>query len=160
MVKTRDVHKGYLPYTQEHILSQAFKFLHTPYGWGGMYGEQDCSKFIQEVYATVGIRLPRNSTSQSNVGESKLELEGLSKKSKHTLLKAMGMAGGSILHLKGHITLYLGEYKGEPYIIHTVWGSSSRHFALGRTAVTSLNFNNYLGKIDRLTNIISKEQTK
>lgn len=160
MVKTSHVHKGYLPYTQEHILSQAFKFLHAPYGWGGMYGEQDCSKFIQEVYATVGIRLPRNSTSQSNVGESKLELEGLSKKSKHTLLKAMAIAGGSILHLKGHITLYLGEYKGEPYIIHTVWGSSSRHFALGRTAVTSLNFNNYLGKIDRVTNIISEEQTK
>ncbi len=153
-VKTADVHKGYLKYTPENILSQAFKFLHMPYGWGGMYGEQDCSKFLQEVYATVGIRLPRNSASQSNVSDAKLELSGLSKQSKHTFLKNIGMVGATILHLNGHIVLYLGEYKGEPYIIHTVWGASSRHYALGRTAVTSLNFNNYLKKIDRLTNII------
>jgi len=152
-VKTANVHKGYLKYTPKNIITQAFKFLHLPYGWGGMYGEQDCSKFIQEVYATVGIKLPRNSMSQSKVSDARVELAGLSKTSKHTFLRTTGMAGGTILHLKGHIVLYLGEHKGEPYIIQTVWGSSSRHFALGRTAVTSLNFNGYLGKIDRLTNI-------
>jgi len=152
-VKTADVHKGYLKYTPKNILTQAFKFLNAPYGWGGMYGEQDCSKFLQEIYATVGIKLPRNSTSQSNASEATLELSGLSKTSKQTFLRNSSILGGTILHLKGHIVLYLGEYKGEPYIIHTVWGASSRHFALGRTAVTSLNFNNYLKKIDRMTNI-------
>jgi len=155
-VDSANLHKGYLDYTPKNILKQAFKFLHLPYGWGGMYGEQDCSKFIQEVYATVGVRLPRNSTSQSNVGESKIELSGISANSKHTFLKTSAKVGTTILHLKGHITMYLGENKGEPYIIHTVWGSSSRHFALGRTAVTSLNFNHYLNKIDRLTNITLK----
>jgi hypothetical protein len=153
-VKTADIHRGYLAYTPKNILRQAFKFLHAPYGWGGMYGEQDCSKFLQEIYATVGVKLPRNSLSQSNVSNTKLELSDLTKKSKHTFLKTSSMVGGTILHLKGHIVLYLGEYKGEPYIIHTVWGSSKRHYALARTAVTSLNFNNYLGKIDRLTNIM------
>ncbi len=152
-VETNNIHKGYLPYTAHNILRQAFKFLHAPYGWGGMYGEQDCSKFLQEIYATTGLHLPRNSASQSNVGEDKIELKGLSKESKHRLLKSSALAGITILHLKGHIVLYLGEYKGEPYIIHTVWGASSKHFALARTAVTSLNFNNYLKKIDRITNI-------
>ena len=152
-VKRANTHKGYLPYTSDTILTQAFKFLHLPYGWGGMYGEQDCSKFLQEVYATVGIKLPRNSASQSNASSVTIEFSGLSKGAKETFLRNSGVAGGTILHLKGHIVLYLGEYKGEPYIIHTVWGASSRHFALGRTAVTSLNFNNYLGKVDRLTNI-------
>jgi len=152
-VKTSNIHKGYLKYTAKNILTQAFKFLHAPYGWGGMYGEQDCSKFLQEVYASVGVKLPRNSTSQSNVGEAKINLAGISKTSKHNFLKSFSMTGATIIHLKGHIVLYLGEYKGEPYIIHTVWGESSRHFALGRTAVTSLNFNDYLKKIDQLTNI-------
>lgn len=152
-VKTANVHEGYLKYTAKNIFTQAFKFLHAPYGWGGMYGEQDCSKFLQEIYATVGVKLPRNSTSQSNVSDNTLELSGLSKTSKQTFLRTTALLGGTILHLKGHIVLYLGEYKGEPYIIHTVWGASSRHYALGRTAVTSLNFNNYLEKIDRLTNI-------
>ena len=155
-VKTANIHKGYLPYTPENILTQAFKFLHLPYGWGGMYGEQDCSKFIQEVYATVGLNLPRNSASQSNVSSNKIELDGVSKTSKETFLRNSAIVGGTILHMKGHIVLYLGEYKGEPYIIHTVWGNSSRHFALGRTAITSLNFDNYAKKIDRLTNIIEE----
>ena len=153
-VKTNNVHIGYLPYTPRNILTQAFKFLHLPYGWGGMFGEQDCSKFIQETYATTGIRLPRNSASQGNVGEAKINLELFTKEARHKELQKWGIVGGTILHLKGHITLYIGEYKGEPFIIHTVWGSSSKHFALGRTAVTSLNFNGYLGKIDKITNII------
>ena len=155
-VKSASVHKGYLKYNSENILTQAFKFLHAPYGWGGMYGEQDCSKFLQEVYATVGVKLPRNSASQSNAGDAKIELSGIEAEQKHTILQNAAQGGMSILHLKGHIVLYLGEYKGEPYIIHTVWGSSSRHFALGRTAVTSLNFNNYLKKVDRITNISLK----
>ncbi len=152
-VQTANVHKGYLKYTPKNILTQAFKFLNMPYGWGGMYGEQDCSKFIQEIYATVGLQLPRNSASQSNVSNAKLELSGLSNRSKQTFLRNTAIAGGTILHLKGHIVLYLGEYKGEPYIIHTVWGASKKHYALGRTAVTSLNFNGYLKKIDRLTSL-------
>jgi len=152
-IDSANVHEGYLAYTPRTILTQAFKFLNAPYGWGGMYGEQDCSKFLQEVYATTGVRLPRNSTSQSNIGEDKIELKDISKSSKEQFLRNSALSGATILHLKGHIVLYLGEYKGESYIIHTVWGASSKHFALGRTAVTSVNFNNYLNKIDRLTNI-------
>jgi len=152
-VKKSHVHVGYLPYTQENILSQAFKFLHLPYGWGGMFGEQDCSKFIQEVYATTGLKLPRNSASQSSVGNAKIELSPFDKNPKLPKIEKWAKAGVSIFHLKGHIVLYLGEYQGEPFIIHTVWGSASNHFALGRTAVTSLYFHDYLHKIDRITNL-------
>ena len=121
-----------------------------------MYGEQDCSKFLQEIYATTGLQIPRNSASQSKMGHAKIELNSFAKDRRYQQLNEWGKAGVSILHLKGHIVLYLGNYKGEPFIIHTVWGSSSRHYALGRTAVTSLNFNGYLGKIDRITNISLK----
>ena len=152
-VKQSNVHVGYLAYTQQNILSQAFKFLHAPYGWGGMFGEQDCSKFIQEIYATTGLRLPRNSASQSKVGNSKVEINIFDKNPRVQQINRWAKAGVSIFHLKGHIVLYIGTYQGEPFIIHTVWGSSAKHFALGRTAVTSLNFNDYLKKIDRITNI-------
>nr|MCH9740129.1 SH3 domain-containing protein [Campylobacterota bacterium] len=151
-IKTSDTHKGYLAYTPRNILLQAFKFLNAPYGWGGMYGEQDCSKFLQEIYATTGVMLPRNSASQSEVGTSQVVLEGLANNLKKDILNKSDI-GSTILHLPGHIVLYLGEYKGEPYIIHTVWGSSSKHFALGRTAVTPLRFNNYISQVDMATNI-------
>ncbi len=150
-IKANHTHKGYLAYTPNNILTEAFKFLNAPYGWGGSFGEQDCSKFIQEIYATVGIKMPRNSLSQSMVGDKFLDLAPLSKEAKSTLLINSAHIGATIVHLKGHIMLYIGEYKGEPYVIQTVWGDSNRHYPLGRTAVTSLNFNDYLSKIDRAT---------
>jgi len=152
-IKASDVHKGYLNYTPRNILQQAFKFINAPYGWGGMYGEQDCSKFLQEIYATVGIELPRNSSSQSKVGTEQINLTRLNEEQKIDKLNRTAEIGATILHLSGHIVLYLGEYKGVPYIIHTAWGSSDIHFALGRTAVTPLTFNNYLRQIDVSTTI-------
>jgi len=150
-IKKSDTHRGYLEYTTKNILLQAFKFLNAPYGWGGSYGEQDCSKFLQEIYSTVGLKIPRNSSSQSLTGSNFIELEDLSIEKKIELLSKKALIGATIIHLKGHIMLYLGSYKGEPYIIHTVWGSSKKYFPLGRTAVTSLKFNNYIEKIDRAT---------
>src|SRR3989338_3426894 len=42
-LKKEQASAGYLPYTPRNVLEQAFKLLNAPYGWGGMYGEQDCS---------------------------------------------------------------------------------------------------------------------
>ncbi len=153
-IKASDVHQGYLRYTPRNILQQAFKFLNAPYGWGGMYGEQDCSRFLEEVYATVGIHLPRNSSSQAKIGKKQIKLKGLSSVQKTDKLIKTSTVGATILHLSGHIMLYIGEYKGVPYIIHTAWGSSSRHFALGRTAVTPVTFNNYLRQFDMSTAVL------
>lgn len=150
LVAKSSVNRGYLSYTPRNILTQAFKFLNAPYGWGGSFGEQDCSKFIQEVFATVGLKLPRNSTTQSLIGYP-ISLEGLTKEGKINTILKIGEVGSTIIHLKGHIMLYIGEHKGEPFVIQTVWGESSRHFALGRTAVTSLRFNGYINRVDLIT---------
>jgi hypothetical protein len=150
-IKSTHLNKGYLSYTPKNILTQAFKFINAPYGWGGSFGEQDCSKFIQEIYATVGVKMPRNSLSQSSVGDRFFELDELTKEAKTDLLIESATIGTTIVHLKGHIMLYIGDYKGEPYVIQTVWGESKKHYALGRTAVTSLNFNDYIYKIDKAT---------
>ena len=65
-----DVHPGFLPYTARNIYKQALVMLNQPYGWGDMYGEQDCSRFLQMVFATVGIMLPRDSKDQAQVSNS------------------------------------------------------------------------------------------
>jgi gamma-D-glutamyl-L-lysine dipeptidyl-peptidase len=48
----------------------AFRYLHTPYLWGGksVFGV-DCSGFVQSVYKSVGIRLRRNASQQAQQGE-------------------------------------------------------------------------------------------
>ncbi|MBN2299248.1 MAG: SH3 domain-containing protein [Deltaproteobacteria bacterium] len=117
------LHHGYLPYTPRTIITQAFAMLNAPYGWGGMYGEQDCSRFIQEIFATVGIHLPRNSTQQAKVGMmAALFEENMPAPQRSAALFEHALAGISILQMRGHVMLYLGFFEGEPYAIHDMWG--------------------------------------
>ncbi len=139
------IHEGYLPYTPRAIIEQAFRMLNEPYGWGGMYGEQDCSRFIQEIFATVGISLPRNSSKQAQAG---VLIGKYSEKSpeeiklKTIIEKAAG--GITLLYLKGHIMLFLGSVNGHPYVIHETWGYSQKVWwgsiirVINRVAVTDL----------------------
>ncbi|MCK5594934.1 SH3 domain-containing protein [bacterium] len=131
-----DVHTGYLLYTKRNVSNQAFKLLHTPYGWGGMKGERDCSRFIMDVFACFGIRMPRNSSRQARMGE---EIAGLEKLS----------PGISTLCLPGHIMLYLGKDNGNYYVIHDTWAytegkwphAAKKH--IGRVAVSDLSLGEY-----------------
>jgi len=66
--KKADAHRGSLPYTPRSIIQQAFKMLGERYGWGGRGGRRDCSEFLRNTFATVGIRLPRNSQQQALAG--------------------------------------------------------------------------------------------
>jgi hypothetical protein len=136
---------GYLPYTARNILYQAFEMLNTPYGWGGMYGEQDCSRFVQEVFATVGITFPRNSADQAVVGDLLGEFTpATSPADRNSVLLDKATGGETLLYMKGHIMLYLGKVDNVPYVIHDVWGyhahvsGSDRVYKIGRVAVTDL----------------------
>ena len=145
-IKRSDIHRGYLPYTQRTIITQAFKFLNAPYGWGGMFGEQDCSKFLQEIYATVGIKLPRNSGEQEEAAKPLIAFDGPPAKRQKELM-LLGQPATTLLTLPGHIMLYLGTYRGTPYVIHTVWGEREGQNPVAKTAVSSLYFKSYLGKL-------------
>jgi hypothetical protein len=116
-----DVHRGFLPYTQENIAHQAFKMLDHPYGWGDLFGGRDCSRFIMDLFRTFGILMPRNSKEQALVGKDLglLEKKSIKEKSKK-LDQAVPLA--TTLRLPGHIMLYLGRDKGKHYVIHSIWG--------------------------------------
>ncbi len=151
-IRNSDIHLGYLTYTPRIILTQAFKFLNAPYGWGGMFGEQDCSKFLQEIYATVGLKLPRNSGEQEKTGKALIDFEGGREKRIDTLI-VKGTPASTLLYLPGHIMLYLGSYEGVPYMIHTVWGAIQGQNPIAKTAVTSVNFKAYIEKMDRASSL-------
>jgi hypothetical protein len=138
-----DVSAGYLPYTPRTILNQAFSMLDDLYGWGGMYGRKDCSAFLDEIFATVGIVLPRDSKDQAQVGgvafDDKIPLD-----QKIAALK-LSLPGAAILPMKGHIMLYLGTFNEKPYAIHAVWayrehkGEKDVPRILNRVTVSSLS---------------------
>lgn len=159
-----DVNEGYLPYSARTIYKQAFKLLNEPYGWGGMYGEQDCSRFLQMIFATVGIDLPRDSKDQARVGTGivSFDLDMPGKKVRKLDFFPKATPGISILNLKGHIMLYLGEVDGRPYAIHAVWAyrepdvDQDRVRVINRVVVSSLDLGEGSKKgslLERLTGI-------
>ena len=140
------VHQGFLPATPRIMIEQAFELHHAPYGWGGMYGEQDCSRFIQEVLATVGIRMPRNSADQARVGHLTASFaESDDTRSRYDILSRSAEGGITLLYMKGHIMLYLGEVDDRHYAIHSTYAfrrpvnSVDQIVRINRVAVSDLS---------------------
>ncbi len=144
-MRREEVHEDFLPYTARHAIHQAFRLLHAPYGWGGMYGEQDCSRFVQEVFACFGIGLPRNSSLQAEVGRLKAAFASEAPRPARLEALAHALPGITTLRMNGHIMLLLGLVDGEPFAIHATWAFSepaSRSTNLrvvNRTVVSSLH---------------------
>jgi len=161
-VKKDSIHAGYLPYTARTIIEGAFALLNEPYGWGGMYGEQDCSRFIQQVFATVGIDLPRNSSKQAQVGRLIAEFDDTTQQDEKERIIVDGAAGGtSLLYMRGHIMIYLGSTAGKAFAIHDTWGYRQKTWrgdivrVIARVAVTDLHLGTGSRRGDYLRRIIS-----
>ena len=116
-----DVHRNFLPYTQENVARQAFKMLSHPYGWGDRRGGRDCSRFVMDIFNTFGLLMPRNSKLQAMMGIPLLPADVKSlKEKKKALDQAVPLA--TLIRTPGHIMLYLGKHRGRHYVIHSLWG--------------------------------------
>jgi hypothetical protein len=144
-MNAEDVNPGFLAFTPRNIYKQAFMMLNQPYGWGDMYGEQDCSRFLQMVFATVGIDLPRDSGPQAQAGRSSVEFDETSDDDVKIAAIAASPAAGTLLAMKGHIMLYLGTVDGKPYAIHDTTSYKKRvdqkevAYDVGRVIVSDLS---------------------
>lgn len=108
---------GYLPYTRENIIMQAFEMLGDPYGWGGMFESVDCSSFIANIYRTVGLNLPRNADEQEKAAVVSMKFNG----NKTDALQVFAnLEPGAVIFKEGHTMMYIGSYKGVPYLIHSM----------------------------------------
>lgn len=114
------------------------------YGWGGLSGFRDCSAMTRDYFALFGIWLPRNSADQARTGAS-VPLKNISVQERPRTIVENGVPFATLIHMPGHIMLYLGLYDGEPVVLHNVWGvrvnggdGKVGRAVIGRTAVTSL----------------------
>jgi len=120
VARSNDVRKGYLPFTRENIIRQAFKFLGERYGWGHSYNARDCTGFIMEIYKTFGFLMPRNTGQQGagSYGENTRFMPTSTPDEKMAALQKMDV--GDLLYVPGHVLMYIGDVDGKPYVIHDV----------------------------------------
>ena len=128
-----------LAFTPKNVALLAKEFYGEPYGWGGSYECRDCSATTRDFLGPFGIFLRRNSSKQALDGK-KIYIKGLSKAKKKAKIIRDAEPFRSLLHVPGHIVLYLGQYKGEPVIMHTYWGIRKKNrskLITGRTIITT-----------------------
>ena len=161
-ISPRDIIQGVLPYTIRMVIIQAFKLLDAPYGWGDMDGGQDCSRFIQMVFATMGLELPRNSGEQGRSGLPLAELNSdTATPEKFALISGHGIGALTLLRLKGHILLYLGKDNGRLYAIHAIWAYRQKGpegdlaTVLGKVVVSDLSLGEGSSKGSLLERVVA-----
>jgi len=126
-----------------NISNIATELLEETYGWGGKDFQRDCSSTTQDYFAPFGIWLPRNSSAQAKSGKY-ISFSGLSESEKEDLILKDGIPFLTLIHLSGHIMLYIGEYQNRAIVYHNVWGVKTiidgkvgRH-VIGKTVLTTL----------------------
>ena len=97
----------------------------TPYGWGELFEDRDCSAMIRDFFLTFGIWLPRGSYDQVHSGTT-ISLSGKSSAEKARLLTKKGVPFQTLVYLKGHVMLYIGTVNGVPLVFHDLWGVTIR----------------------------------
>jgi len=134
-----------LPLTQGAMAALIDRMLGRAYGWGGLYGERDCSALLQDLFAPFGVRLPRNSGQQARSGRA-VDLKDLPDAEKQARILAEGKPFLTLLTLRGHVMLHLGDWDGEPAALHAIWGVRTQggeavtpgRLVIGRTVITTL----------------------
>lgn len=156
-----DVSAGFPAYTPRNIIHQAFKLLGARYGWGGTYNGRDCSGFIQDIFLSVGVEMPRASKWQSYVGTQIDHFKPYEDAERKAAAIRSGFPGVTLLTMPMHQMIYLGEENGQFYVIHSTWAervsmTSDQKLRVNQVVVSdlTLNGNSYLGSLfDRIISV-------
>ncbi|WP_426701986.1 SH3 domain-containing protein [Rhodanobacter sp. Col0626] len=162
--KNTDTAGDYLPLTPANIIKQAFKFLGERYGWGHSYDGRDCSGFVSDVYRSMGVQMPRD-TSKQSISPALEHRLFTDKDSREARIKAAHeLQVGDLVYIPGHVMMVIGQWHGQPYVIHDVGGmsyfkpdGSKGHVKLNAVSVTPLLpmlFHGDQTFVDRMTSIV------
>ena len=162
--RNADSASAYLPLTRANIIGQAFKFLGERYGWGHAYNGRDCSGFVSEVYRSMGVEMPRNTSDQAvSPVFARTRFEAGDTRAKR--MAAVDVLDvGDLIFIPGHVMMFVGRIDGRPYVIHDTNGGSMlgadgevRSLKLNGVSLTPLlplRMNRQQDYVDRITNIV------
>ena len=162
--KRLDSASDYLPLTPANLVRQGFKFLGERYGWGHSYDARDCSGFVSEIYRSMGVQLPRNTSAQA-VSPALHHVSFDKDDDRATrMAAAANLQVGDLVYIPGHVMMVIGRIDGAPYVIHDTNGGrylgadgTLKSMSLNGVSVTPLlpmMFNDHETYVDRMTSIV------
>jgi len=160
----KDAHKGTLAFNAKNINRVLSGLAFSNYGWGGMYGQRDCSSTLRDLYAPFGLWLPRNSSKQAQAGDI-LSLDGLSDTEKISLIKSEAKPFETLLYKQGHIVLYVGVFEDEIVVFQNVWGVKTQkdgdegRYVVGRSIFSTLELGKNLKDYDQNASLLRNLQS-
>ncbi len=144
-----------LRFKRAHAVKIANEMIGEPYGWGGLYGNRDCSSMTRDFFAVFGIWLPRHSEDQVKEAGTYIDLRGLPPGEKERIILGKGVPYLSLLWRKGHVMLYIGAKDGRALIFHNIWGIRTKDLVgregrkiIGQAVITTLQPGQELRDID------------
>ncbi|HEU4773040.1 MAG TPA: NlpC/P60 family protein, partial [Lysobacter sp.] len=154
----------YLPLTSANLVRQGFKFLGERYGWGHAYDARDCSGFVSEIYRSMGVQLPRNTSAQAVSPALQHTLFSRADSRARRMAAVANLKVGDLVYIPGHVMMVIGRIDGAPYVIHDTNGGSYlgadgnlKAMKLNGVSVTPLlpmMFNKDESYVDRITSIV------
>ena len=148
-----------------NVINIANELIGEPYGWGGLYGNRDCSSTTRDFFAVFGIWLPRHSEDQVKEAGQYVDLNGITSEQKEKIIIEKGIPYLTLLWRKGHVMLYIGAQNGQALIFHNIWGIRTKDLngregrkIIGQAVITTLHPGHELRNFDAeagdlLTNI-------
>ena len=122
--RSADTHAGPLPATRANVIKQACKFLGDRYGWGHDYDSRDCSGLVCDVYRSLGLLLPRNTSDQAVCPAVHRTPVAADVSREERLAAIASLAAGDLIYLPGHVMMVVG-HAPDTWVIHATHGKRS-----------------------------------
>lgn len=155
------IYKKPIPFNKKTLYRALSELKNEPYGWGGLHNTRDCSSMTRDLYALFGLYLARNSAGQKQNGDY-ISLKELSNNQKKQKILQLAKPFLTVIYLKGHVMLYVGEKNGEPIVFHQVWGvrtlekNKEGRFIIGKSSFTTIEPGKELASFDPNSSILTK----
>lgn len=114
IAKNEQISDGYIDFTFENLLIQAYKYIGTPYSWGDkIVNGLDCSSTMASIYGCFGIRIGRNTSNQWATPTYGKTISTMSNAIIQTYQP------GTLIYTSGHVLMYLGiDVHGVAWVLH------------------------------------------
>lgn len=155
LYKDERLNLGFLDCTTNNFIRQSFNFLGDVYGWGGLNNSVDCSAFVEDVYRSMGLEIPRDANRQEGAMPIFAVFNDVTHEERLDIVRRSPV--GALLFKPGHVMLRLGDDdNGTPIIIHAASSYISGDYKIyvRKVLVSDLSYvGNVNPTIDDLTGI-------